>query len=101
MRLLRLAKSVLPPLPSFLRRFLPESGPDGLDPSIYGYILHYSLREQIYLVIVTLLYFPFVYRVVGPDVMGQNRSYLHGVDACRRSQRRRIQQCQMDLNTDS
>src|SRR6266436_7444145 len=55
------AKSAWPPLPSFLRRFLPESGPDGLDPSIYGYILHYSLRDQIYLVIVTLLSFPFLY----------------------------------------
>ncbi|HKM69350.1 MAG TPA: ABC transporter transmembrane domain-containing protein [Stellaceae bacterium] len=65
MRLLRtvaaMAKSVLPPLPSFLRRILPESGPEGLDPSIYGYILHYSLREQIYLVVVTLFSFPFLY----------------------------------------
>src|SRR5271167_2870832 len=64
MRLLRtvaaMAKSVLPPLPSFLRRILPESGPEGLDPSIYGYILHYSLREQIYLVVVTLFSFPFL-----------------------------------------
>jgi len=65
MRLLRtvaaMAKSVLPPLPSFLRGIVPESGPDGLDPSIYAYILHYSLREQIYLVVVTLLSFPFLY----------------------------------------
>ncbi|MBO0735485.1 MAG: ATP-binding cassette domain-containing protein [Alphaproteobacteria bacterium] len=36
-------------------------GTDGLDPSIYRYILHYSLREQIYLVVVTLLSFPFLY----------------------------------------
>jgi putative ABC transport system ATP-binding protein len=56
-----MAKSVLPPLPSFLRRILSESGLDGLDPSIYGYILHYSLRDQIYLVVVTLLSFPFLY----------------------------------------
>jgi ABC-type multidrug transport system fused ATPase/permease subunit len=55
------AKSAWPPFPSFLRRLVPESGPDGLDPSIYGYILHYSLRDQIYLVIVTLLSFPFLY----------------------------------------
>src|SRR6266567_8644681 len=65
MRLLRtvaaFGKSVSPPLPSFLRRLVPASGAEGLDPSIYGYILHYSLREQIYLVIVTLLSFPFLY----------------------------------------
>ena len=54
-------KSVRPPLPSFLRGLLPERGTDGLDPSIYGYILHYSLREQIYLVVVTLISFPFLY----------------------------------------
>jgi putative ABC transport system ATP-binding protein len=54
------AKSVWPPLPSFLRRLVPASGTE-LDPSIYGYILHYSLREQIYLVIATLLSFPFLY----------------------------------------
>jgi hypothetical protein len=54
------AKSVWPPLPSFLRRLVPASGAE-LDPSIYGYILHYSLREQIYLVIATLLSFPFLY----------------------------------------
>src|SRR5260370_16710671 len=65
MRLLRtvaaFGKSVSPPLPSFLRRLVPISGAEGLDPSIYGYILHYSLREQIYLVIATLLSFPFLY----------------------------------------
>jgi ABC-type multidrug transport system fused ATPase/permease subunit len=55
------AKSVWPPLPSFLRRLVPASAAEGLDPSIYGYILHYSLREQIYLVIATLLSFPFLY----------------------------------------
>jgi putative ABC transport system ATP-binding protein len=54
------AKSVWPPLPSSLRRLVPASGAE-LDPSIYGYILHYSLREQIYLVIATLLSFPFLY----------------------------------------
>src|ERR1700756_3911707 len=54
-------KVAWPPFPSFLRRYLPESGPDGLDSSIYGYILHYSLRDQIYLVVVTLLSFPFLY----------------------------------------
>ena len=54
-------KSLRPPLPSSVRRLLPQSGTDGLDSSIYGYILHYSLREQIYLVVVTLLSFPFLY----------------------------------------
>ena len=44
-----------------MRRLLPQSGADGLDPSIYGYILHYSLREQIYLVVATLFSFPFLY----------------------------------------
>ncbi|MBV9967250.1 MAG: ATP-binding cassette domain-containing protein [Alphaproteobacteria bacterium] len=32
-----------------------------MPPSIYGFILRYSLREQIYLVVVTLLSFPFLY----------------------------------------
>jgi putative ABC transport system ATP-binding protein len=54
-------RSPWPPFPSTLRRLLPQSGTDGLDPTIYGYILHYSLREQIYLVVVTLLSFPFLY----------------------------------------
>ena len=65
MRLLRtvaaFGKSVSPRLPSFWRRLVPASGAEGLDPSIYGYILHYSLREQVYLVIATLLSFPFLY----------------------------------------
>src|SRR5689334_16777862 len=54
-------KSAWPGLPQRLRRLLPESGSDGLDPTIYGYILHYSRHEQIYLVVVTLLSFPFLY----------------------------------------
>ena len=54
-------KSAAPPLPAFLRRLLPLSETDGLDPSIYGYILHHSLRDQIYLVVVTLISFPFLY----------------------------------------
>jgi ABC-type multidrug transport system fused ATPase/permease subunit len=44
-----------------VRRLLPQNGTDGLAPSIYGYILHHSLREQIYLVVVTLISFPFLY----------------------------------------
>jgi putative ABC transport system ATP-binding protein len=54
-------KSLGPPLPSAVRRLLPQSGTDALDSSIYGYILHHSLREQIYLVVVTLVSFPFLY----------------------------------------
>ena len=54
-------KSLWPPLPSVVRRLLPQNGTDGLAPSIYGYILHHSLREQIYLVVVTLISFPFLY----------------------------------------
>ena len=53
-------KSLWPPLPSVVRRLLPQNGTDGLAPSIYGYILHHSLREQIYLVVVTLISFPFL-----------------------------------------
>jgi putative ABC transport system ATP-binding protein len=54
-------KLAAPPLPQFLRRLWPQSGADGLDSSIYAYVLHYSLREQVYLVVVTLLSFPFLY----------------------------------------
>jgi putative ABC transport system ATP-binding protein len=54
-------KIAWPAMPSSLRRLLPDRGADGLDASIYGYILHYSLKEQIYLVIITLLSFPFLY----------------------------------------
>jgi hypothetical protein len=53
--------SLWPPLPSVVRRLLPQNRTDGLAPSIYGYILHHSLREQIYLVVVTLISFPFLY----------------------------------------
>jgi ABC-type multidrug transport system fused ATPase/permease subunit len=44
-----------------VRRLLPQKETDGLASSIYGYILDHSLREQIYLVVVTLLSFPFLY----------------------------------------
>jgi putative ABC transport system ATP-binding protein len=54
-------KSAWPGPPSFLRRWWPQKGADGLDPSVYGYILHYSWREQVYLVVVTLISFPFLY----------------------------------------
>ncbi len=46
---------------SFLRRLMPTTGADGLAPSIYGFILQHSRREQIYLVVITLLSFPFFY----------------------------------------
>src|SRR4051812_14888212 len=44
----------------FGRRLLPATG-DALPGSIYGFVLRYSLREQVYLVVVTLLSFPFLY----------------------------------------
>ena len=40
----------------FGRRLLPASD-DALPSSIYGFILRYSFREQVYLVVVTLLSF--------------------------------------------
>jgi putative ABC transport system ATP-binding protein len=46
---------------SWLRRLLPNSGDDALEPDIYRFILRYSLREQAYLVSVTLLSLPFFY----------------------------------------
>jgi putative ABC transport system ATP-binding protein len=46
---------------SFLRRLLPRTGTDSFDPSIYGFILHYSRPEQIYLIIITISSFPFLY----------------------------------------
>src|SRR4029079_7768708 len=44
-----------------LPRWLAQAAADSLEPSIYRFILRYSLRDQIYLVIVTLLSFPFLY----------------------------------------
>src|SRR5438128_12525196 len=46
---------------ALFRRQLAEAAADVLDPSLYGFVLRYSLREQIYLVVVTLLSFPFLY----------------------------------------
>src|ERR671928_1685347 len=42
-------------------RGLVAAAGDALPSTIYGFILRYSLREQIYLVVVTLLSFPFLY----------------------------------------
>ena len=42
-------------------RWLVQAAADTLEPSIYRFILRYSLRDQIYLVVVTLLSFPFLY----------------------------------------
>src|SRR5438128_12579749 len=46
---------------ALFRRQLAEAAADVLDPSLYGFVLRYSLREQIYLIVVTLLSFPFLY----------------------------------------
>ncbi|MGA8550802.1 MAG: ABC transporter ATP-binding protein [Stellaceae bacterium] len=48
-------------MPGWLRRGLPLGATDGLEPKIYGFILRYSWREQIYVVVMTLLSFPFLY----------------------------------------
>ena len=63
-------------LPSSLRSLWPQRGADGLDPTIYGYILHYSWRDQIYLVIVTLLSFPFLYYSLDLPKLIINRAIL-------------------------
>jgi ABC-type multidrug transport system fused ATPase/permease subunit len=47
-------------LAKFSRRLIAGTG-DALPSSIYGFILRYSLRAQVYLVVVTLLSFPFLY----------------------------------------
>ena len=47
-------------LAKFSRRLIAATG-DALPSSIYGFILRYSLRDQVYLVVVTLLSFPFLY----------------------------------------
>ncbi len=49
------------PFASLFRRFLPGGTTDGLEPSVYGFIVRYSWREQIYVVVMTLLSFPFLY----------------------------------------
>jgi ABC-type multidrug transport system fused ATPase/permease subunit len=69
-------RSASPPMPHFLRRLLPQTGPDGLDPTIYGYIVHYSWRDQIYLVVVTLLSFPFLYYSLDLPKLIINRAIL-------------------------
>jgi putative ABC transport system ATP-binding protein len=45
----------------FVRRLLPPRTGDGLEPSVYGFIIRYSWRDQIYVVAMTLLSFPFLY----------------------------------------
>jgi putative ABC transport system ATP-binding protein len=40
---------------------LPQFAGDGLEPSIYGFIIRYSWRDQIYVVLTTLASFPFLY----------------------------------------
>src|SRR5688500_19815507 len=51
----------LPLARRFWLRWLLRASADSLEPSIYRFILRYSLRDQIYLVVVTLLSFPFLY----------------------------------------
>jgi putative ABC transport system ATP-binding protein len=49
------------PLASLTQRLLPRAPTDGLEPSVYGFILRYSWREQVYVVVMTLFSFPFLY----------------------------------------
>ncbi|HTV88074.1 MAG TPA: ABC transporter transmembrane domain-containing protein [Stellaceae bacterium] len=42
-------------------RWLTQAAADALEPTIFRFILRYSLREQIYLVVTTLISFPFLY----------------------------------------
>ena len=46
---------------ALIRRLRPQNAGDGLEPSVYGFILRYSWREQIYVVVMTLASFPFLY----------------------------------------
>src|SRR5215207_10135923 len=55
------AERRLPRVGLLFPRWLTQAASDTLEPSIYRFILRYSLREQIYLVAVTLLSFPFLY----------------------------------------
>ncbi len=48
-------------LASLMRRLLPQSQGEGLEPSVYGFIVRFSWREQIYVVVMTLASFPFLY----------------------------------------
>jgi putative ABC transport system ATP-binding protein len=49
------------PFAALAQRLLPRGQTDGLEPSVYGFILRYSWREQVYVVVMTLLSFPFLY----------------------------------------
>src|SRR5829696_7693657 len=55
------AERRLPRVSLLFPRWLTQAASDSLEPSIYRFILRYSLRDQIYLVVVTLLSFPFLY----------------------------------------
>jgi hypothetical protein len=48
------------PFAALAQRLLPRGQTDGLEPSVYGFILRYSWREQVYVVVMTLLSFAFL-----------------------------------------
>src|SRR5579884_2402661 len=52
---------VTAPALSRLRHLVSRADSDALEPDIYRFILRYNLREQIYLVVVTLISLPFFY----------------------------------------
>jgi len=43
------------------RRLLPPAGNDGLPASVFAFIMRFSWRDQIYVVVMTLASFPFLY----------------------------------------
>jgi ABC-type multidrug transport system fused ATPase/permease subunit len=48
-------------LRGLLQRWLRQAAADALEPTIYRFILRYSLRDQIYVAAMTLASFPFLY----------------------------------------
>ena len=50
-----------PRRPRHRRREIPTKDPTALEPSIYRFILRFSLRQQIFLLFLTLASFPFLY----------------------------------------
>src|SRR5215469_6862050 len=44
-----------------MRKLLPPASGDSLAPTVYGFIVRYSWRDQVYVVVMTLASFPFLY----------------------------------------
>jgi len=52
---------LLRPFGALAQRWFAQAASDTLEPTVYRFILRFSLPEQIYLVVATLLSFPFLY----------------------------------------